>query len=126
MHIEAVTMNDMVSKQILPACLHYMKFLSDGIISLRETGLGIESKAEMDLLKKITEYTDLLQVRNDVLQKTIAEMETVTDAYDKAKQYREHVYVAMQQLREVADQLEVLVDEKYWPIPTYSDLLYNV
>ncbi len=126
MHIEAVTMHDMASKQILPACLRYIKFLSDAVNSLRETGLGIESKAELDLLKEVTEATDVLREKNNALKQVLAQVSQIQDSYEQARQYRQQVFVSMQQLREVADHLEELVDETYWPIPTYSDLLYNV
>ena len=48
------------------------------------------------------------------------------DIYNKAQVYKDEVLVAMLNLRKIVDTLEIKVDSKYWPIPTYIDLLFGI
>jgi len=119
-NIEALTSVDMVLHQILPAAMAYTKSLCDAVCSKKTVGAAC--KAETTLIEKLSAATDALyehceKLRND-LGKIPAGSEQAT-AY-----YHDVIVAGMASVRQQADILEQLTDKKYWPYPTYSDLLF--
>lgn len=123
-NIEARTMIDMASKQLIPAVVKYTKTLADTVIAVREAGADVtvqsetlaevsvylkESKAALEELKRVTE--------------TAAEMEM---GEEQARYYRFTVCPAMNALRKPIDELEMIVDKEAWPMPSYGDLIFEV
>ena len=124
MNIEARTMIEMVLKQIRPAVLGYSKELADTVIAMKEAGVdGVSAKA---LLKEVAEKLNAMDVALEALQEALGEVSKIADIPEQAHGFRYKVFPAMEALRIPADQLEMLVDEKAWPIPTYGDLLFYV
>ncbi len=123
-NIEARTMIDMVLKQIRPAVIGYSKELADTAVSLNAA--GVSSESVVALLKEITKELNDMNEALEKLKKELDEVSKVCGVKDKAFMYRQKVFFAMEKLREPADRLEMLVDEKHWPFPTYGDLLFYV
>ncbi|MBQ8301461.1 MAG: glutamine synthetase III [Clostridia bacterium] len=121
-HIEMLTMLEMAKQEILPACLKYTKFVTDDLISKKS--IGIEAPREMEKAKRLTSLTEELMTRIDALEAATDIPEL--DAYGVGMYYKDTVLPAMDALRETADTLETIVAKDYWPIPTYTDLLYLV
>ena len=118
--IEARTMMDMALHQILPAALRYTKELCNTLCVKKD--LGASSRAESDLIAKLSASTDALY---DSIQTMKANLESVPpDAEAAAVYYRSTIVPDMVALRGHADMLEYLTDKSYWPYPTYSDLLF--
>ena len=118
--IEARTTLDMAMRQILPAVLHYARHLSDGLVS--KQALGLASRADSELLRRITALTDDLYDGCEVLKTKLSAIPAEQSA---AADYNLKVIIpAMDAVRSAADELEALTDKSYWPFPTYSDLLY--
>ena len=118
--IEARTTVDMAMRQILPAVLHYARHLSEGLVS--KQALGLSSRADKDLLHRITALADDLYDHSEALKARIAAIPAEQSA---AADYNLKVIIpAMDAVRCTADALEELTDKAYWPFPTYSDLLY--
>ena len=118
--IEARTTVDMAMRQILPAVLHYSRHLSEGLVS--KQALGLSSRADKELLERITVLADSLYgncKQLKVLLEKIPADEVAAAAY-----FHETIIPAMDAVRNDADALEELTDKAYWPFPTYSDLLY--
>ena len=118
--IEARTMLDMALHQILPAALHYSRDLCEAVQTKQR--IGVSCQAETSLIGKLSGHTDALYATIEKLQKTLAEVpENVeqTSVY-----YHSTVIPIMQEMRKAADALETLTDKRYWPYPTYSDLLF--
>ena len=118
--IEARTMLDMALHQILPAALHYCRDLCEAVQTKQR--IGISCQAETSLIGKLSGHTDALYATIEKLQKALAEVpENVeqTSVY-----YHSTVIPIMQEMRKAADALETLTDKRYWPYPTYSDLLF--
>ncbi|WP_054743006.1 glutamine synthetase III family protein [Cellulosilyticum ruminicola] len=122
--IEARTMIDMVQKQILPAVIKYTTEVADHIYKLNQVG-NFKINAQTDILENLTTKLNVLKESTDLLVSRVEESEKVEEALAKATFFKDQVIPVMEQVREVADGLEVMVDEKAWPIPTYSELLFR-
>ena len=122
--IEARTMIDMVAKQIKPAVIAYAKTVADTVASI-ET-VGADSSVERELLTNITANIKALDTAYKKLSDAVAKSDTVSEVKDKAMFVKDEVFTAMGELRTPADELEMLVDEEYWPFPTYGDILFYV
>ncbi len=123
-NIEALTMIDMASKQIIPAVIRYTKSLADTVIAVREA--GADASASADLLKAVSEKLSAMKGALAKLEDALAKAGTVSDAKEQAFYYKDVVKTAMDELRAPADEVEMMVDKKVWPIPTYGDLIFEV
>ncbi|MGN0621001.1 MAG: glutamine synthetase III [Porcipelethomonas sp.] len=124
-NIEALTMLDMAKKLILPAAIEYTKVMCDSVVSKKAA--GIDSTLESKLANDLSAMTASLSSAISTLdEKRIASKDHEESVEALARYYRDEVFVAMQSLRAVADELEMAVPAKYWPIPTYTDLLFTV
>ena len=119
-NIEAKTMADMAMHQILPAALQYTHELCDTVKAKKD--LGLACNAETTLLQRLSSNTDGLFAAVTSLQDVLAQLPKT--AVETAAYFRDVVIPLMDEVRATADTLEVLTDKKYWPYPTYSDLLY--
>ena len=87
---------------------------------------NIQCYLEEELLNKISKLGNSLYSKLDDLEKSVLEAKTHIDPLDTAKYYRESVFINMQHLRGVVDELETLVSKKYWTLPSYGELLFSV
>lgn len=123
-NIEALTMVDMANKQIVPAVARFAGDLAEGANNI--TRAGGDSSVSTALLKRVTGLlTQLQKARVDlsIIEKDGSAMKR---GKEQAFYYREKVVPAMEELRHYADELERIVDRRYWPFPTYADLLFEV
>jgi glutamine synthetase len=123
LHFEMLTMLEMAKQEILPACLKYTKFVTDDLASKK--ALGLDAPKELDRAKNLTALTEELMTRIDVLDAAAQNVPDV-DTFSLGMYYKETVIPAMESLRETADTLETVVAKEYWPMPTYTELLYLV
>ncbi|MEM1484652.1 glutamine synthetase III [Oscillospiraceae bacterium PP1C4] len=124
--IEALTMLDMIKKDILPATYTYIKRLSETAIAVRTLCPDVTCESEIKLVSRLSSLCGCLYTKCDNLEKAVAGAKTYSDPAETASYYRAYVFSAMQELRAVADEIEGLVGEKYWPYPTYGSLLFSV
>ena len=122
-NIEALTMIEMATKQIIPAVVKYSTDLANSISSLE--GVGFDASVSRELLTKVTTNLKAMKVALDKLESDLANSEKEC-ARCTAQYFRDVIMQDMSSLREPADKLELLVDKKYWPFPTYGDLLFEV
>jgi glutamine synthetase len=123
-NIEALTMLDMIKKDILPATAAYMKDL--GAAALEKKQLGLGTGFEQSLLTEISGYADELYAKAKELENDEENTPQSSDVLDIAKYYRSTVFAQMEATRKPADKIESLVGSKYWPYPTYGELLFSV
>jgi glutamine synthetase len=126
LNIEALTTVDMVRRQILPAVTSFMKELSDTIISKKSIGLSTSCDMEKGTLTQVSTFANKLYEEVEKLNTLLTKADERKDAYDNANFYKIEVIPAMEATRAACDSLEVLVGENYWPIPTYSDLIFRI
>ncbi len=125
-NIEALTMLEMANREILPACMEYSNLLLDILTKKKALNLGISMEKEEKRFVKIANLTETLIEKIEVLEEKMDNIKSISDGYEQAKFCRDEIFVSMQELRTVADTLETMVGSKYWPFPTYTELLYNV
>ena len=124
-HIEAKTMIDMASKDILPAVMRYTKTLADTIASLES--VGADSSVSKTLLKDTSALlAQAFAALEDLKQKEADGNVQKKDARKQAFFYRDEIVPAMEALRAPVDALEMKVDRSFWPMPGYADLLFEV
>ena len=124
LNIEALTMIDMTAKDIMPAVTTYIKELSDTAISAK--AVGIDAKTQVAVAKKLSDLCAKGYKQLDTLKSKVHKAETISNIQDKAMYYRTDVLPAMEALRKTADEMEVNTAEKYWPFPTYGDILFSI
>ena len=123
-NIEALTMIDMASKQILPAVTRYTKFLADTVIAVKEAGADTSVQSEL-----LCEVSELLKEAKNALKKLIAvqaEAVAMVEGKEQAFYYKDTVKTTMDELRAPVDKLEMIVDKEVWPMPTYGELMFEV
>ena len=121
-HIEALTLIDMLGKLIVPACAAYSKQLAEGVAA--KAGIGVDAPAETAQVRLLTEKTAELIERTERLKAVVAAEPEALNA--RAMYEHEAVIPAMEAARQVADELEGRVGKEYWPMPSYADLLFYV
>ena len=123
-NIEARTMIDMASKQIIPAIIKYTKDLADTVVAVKEAGADASVQAEL-----LTEVSGLLAETKKALEalKVVADQAAaMEEGEDQARFYHFDVVPAMEALRTPVDTLEMIVDKEAWPMPSYGDLIFEV
>jgi len=125
-NIEANTMVEMTRRQIIPAVVKYAKFLSETLVSLKDTGLAVDVTLEAGLLKDVSAASAALRTALSKLEKALEKSAEVKGAWDRAVYYRDKILPAMEALRAPADTLEVLLGKDFWPMPTYTDLMFGI
>lgn len=123
-NIEALTTSDMAKTEILPAVMKFAKDVCD--MAASKKAVGVEPTVEVAMANKVNTLTVSLNEKIDALNAAIVKAQGISDYAEQAKVYCDEVFVAMQSLRAVADELETIVGEEYWPFPTYDELLFNV
>ena len=125
-NIEAKTMIDMVRRLFIPAVIKYQIVLAKAINEMENTGLGLECSIQKDLLKKITTLLEGANSMTDELEELIIMAKKLSEGKEQAEEFNTKVSPMMERLRENIDSLETIVDKAYWPVPTYSDILFEV
>ena len=123
LHIEALTMSDMVREEILPACVAYEKDLADTVKVKKDA--GVAGGMEAGLLGRVSALTEELYTKCSELDQAVADAPK-DDSKKTVNYYHDVILAKMDEVRASADQLEMLVGKKYWPFPTYSDILFYV
>ncbi|MBQ1434116.1 MAG: glutamine synthetase type III, partial [Ruminococcus sp.] len=123
-NIEALTMIDMAKKDILPAVATYIKELAKTSSLAKEC--GADTSFEDDLVKRLSSLAAQTYRKMTALEEAEVGAREIEDFQELANYYHDTVFVAMGELRASADEIETLVGEKYWPYPTYGELLFYV
>ncbi len=124
-NIEALTMIDMAKKKYIPACISYSKELCDSIAV--KAGLEICACVEKELAAKISDLTKKAYTAAAKLEEaTAAAASKDGKVLETAQAYRFEVIPVMDELREAVDALEVITPSEKWPVPAYSDIIFNV
>ena len=123
--IEARTMVDMAKTQILPAVEAYTTDVAKSAAAKKALLPDLSCTYETGLVKKLSEKIDEIEVRTDELEKAILDLDGVGDTITEAGLIRDTLLPKMSELRVPCDEAETLTAKKYWPFPTYADLLFG-
>lgn len=125
-NIESLTMIDMVKKDIIPSVNAYVNELLEIVVRKKSLLGNINYKTEEYLVNKISDIIYLTYEKVEDLEVLIKDLDKHTDLLDKANLYKDIIIPTMNDLRALVDTLEGIVARKYWPYPSYGDLLFSI
>ena len=125
-NIEALTMLEMARKQLLPAVNAYMSEVANTAASKLAVSESISVRSETKTLEKLSVDADTMSDAIDALQDAVDAAKALPSESEKAVAFHDNVLPAMDTLRAAADDAETLCGEDYWPLPSYSKMLYYV
>jgi glutamine synthetase len=126
-NIEALTTLEIANRQIVPSVIAYTTELATSIKAIKDAGVQVDVSAQTELLTEVSSLLASLKKNIKVLQDVTEKASSLHgDSFKQASYYRDVVFIQMGAVRADADKLETLVDADLWPIPTYSDLLFNI
>ena len=123
-NIEALTMIDMATKQIIPAVIKYTKSLADTVLAVKAAGCDADVQA--GILAQVSDLLKEAKAALSELEKVAAEAAQQEEGKVQARFFNEVVFKAMDALRAPVDKLEMIVDKEAWPMPSYGDLIFEV
>ena len=123
-NIEALTMIDMASKQYVPAIVKYTKSLADTVVAVKDA--GADAQVQTEILKAVNGKLGEVKSALAKLEEAEAKAAAMDNVKDQAFFYKDVVKTAMDELRAPVDEVEMMVDKKAWPVPSYADLMFEV
>ena len=124
-HIEALTLIDMMNREIVPAITSYTNQLCIAVLNKNNVG-GISSTVERELIARLSAANKEIYALTSQLKMAVASAERTTDMLEKAQMYHDTILKLMGDIRKYADSAECVVPSSYWPYPSYGDLLFNI
>ena len=124
--IEAATMQDMVTRQILPAFSAYADSVACTAFHKQAVLPGRKTLYEIRLSDKLTDIAESIDAKNTMLKEVMEKVRGTEDAAEKAALICDRLLPAMESLRTVCDTAETLTEKSRWPFPTYAELLFGV
>ena len=124
--IEANTMVDMAKTQIAPAVAAYAKEVAKTATTKKALDSTIACSYETGLVKRLSALTDRIAIKADELENALLDLHTAEDIGTEANAIRDTILAKMGELRVPCDEAETITAKKYWPYPTYGDLLFGV
>ncbi len=125
-NIEAKTMIEMASKQYIPAIISYVTSLADSINSISTACAEADLSVQKGLLTKCSSLLAKAQNALNALKEADVKANSMEEGKEQAEFFRDTVFTTMAELRAPIDELEMLVDKEYWPVPSYGDMLFEV
>ena len=125
-NIEALTMLEMARKQLLPAVNAYMSEVANTAASKLAVSESISVRSETKTLNRLSADADAMSDAIDTLQDAVDAAKALPSESEKAVAFHDNVLPAMDALRAAADDAETVCGEDYWPLPSYSKMLYYV
>ncbi|MCD7838581.1 MAG: glutamine synthetase III [Clostridiales bacterium] len=122
--VEAKVMIHMAGKQYIPSVIAYSTTLAESVAAVEAA--GADASVQKELLNKVSALLKDAQAALTQLKAVYAETDAMDDVPEMARAYRYKVIPVMDALRAPIDELEMLVDSDYWPVPSYGDLMYDV
>ena len=124
--IEANTMVDMARKQILPAVEAYVKEVSKTAVAKKQFAPDASCEYEKKTVTKLSLLMEQILDKTETLEDEIMKLKFISDVKQESYAIRDSILPKMGELRAVADEAETLTADKYWPFPTYGELLFGV
>ena len=126
LNIEALTMIDMVNKDILPAISEYIGVLSGGMMAVRGVCPTAPCSYEMSTVTKLSELSASVCEKIAAFEESLEKINACSDKLAVANMYKDVIIPAMESIRADVDAAESITASKYWPYPSYGDLLFSV
>ena len=124
--IEANTMVDMAKTEIAPAVSAYVVELANTAAAKKAAEVPVSCSYETGLLKKLAILEDQIMIKAEDLEEAVMKVQEIPDITEESYQIRDSVLSKMGELRVACDSAETMTAKKYWPFPTYGDILFSV
>lgn len=126
LNIEGLTLSEMVRRDVIPAVSGYVGHLAKGVKNQQLTVKGLKCKAQTALISKLSALLDQTYDQVEALDAALDAAKGKKDALAEAKAYKTKVIPAMEALRATVDTMEQDVSARFWPYPSYGDLMFKV
>ncbi|MBQ7433036.1 MAG: glutamine synthetase III [Lachnospiraceae bacterium] len=126
MNIEACTMIEMAKKNITPAVTAFVKELTDAALAKKALSASIPTSVEENLITGLSNQLVAFCEKTAELEEAVEQASRLEDNLERAYYSRAHIFEKMQELRKIGDSMEKETAAKYWPYPSYTDLLFGV
>ena len=127
LNIEALSMLDMAKRDITPAVISFINELAQTVSFKKQVSTFMSCYAEESLLKSLSEELEAFVKKTDELEAAVKNAaEYSSDNLEHAKYFRNTVFALMEELRAVGDEMETEMPSKYWPYPSYGEILFGV
>ncbi len=123
-HIESLTLIEMINRDVLPAIFKYSEKLCNLITN--KTAAGLEAAAEKAISKKLSDISESLYSLTQKLEESTKKAAETDKLIDSAGIYKNEVLSLMEEIRKLSDSAETLISREYWPYPSYGDLLFKI
>ena len=124
--IEANTMIDMAKTEIAPAVSEYVGELANTVTAKKSVESSISCSYETGLLKKLAIMEDQIMIKSMELEKAVIQVQDIENITEESYMIRDIVLSKMGELRVACDSAETITAKKYWPFPTYEDIMFSV
>ena len=125
-HIEALTLLEMVKRDVIPAISAYEGTLCNTVQKKRVVSEKINCDAEVEVIEKLATFNEHLNRLVKELETAIQKAQATVDLLARAQTYCNKVLFIMDNIRHIADEAETVVSRDYWPYPTYGDILFKI
>ncbi len=124
--IEATTMLKLAKQKLFPACVKYLKLMTDAFNSLKATGIEADDTAYAKTIAGLAAHINALKARTEALDAAVAGIDGGAPIQEQAVYVLSNVRPQMVSLRDAADALEIIVDKETWPMPSYGEMMFNI
>ena len=125
-NIEALTMLEMLNKDILPSISHYVHELTETALAKKALCESINATYELELIKELSSLSAQVYEEKKLLEEYVAEAPSCSDVTQLAQFSKNKIIASMSKLRALVDEIETKTDSAYWPYPTYGEILFSV
>ncbi len=125
-NIEALTTLGMARRQLIPAALDFLSAVAETAASKKAVSATLSTKTEEQILTSVTKDVDDMNAAADKLDELMNQVDTIQGTYELADYYCHQVLPAMGEVRAAADHCEIIIGKDYWPLPSYSEMLFYV
>ena len=126
LHIEALTLIEMMNRAVIPAISEYTNRLCTGLINKRSLGIKFDDLADTEIIARLSAAgTEIYKLTGD-LKMAVMSAEKIPDMLERATKYHDEVLRLMNDIRKYSDSAEAVVTKDCWPYPNYGDLLFSI
>ncbi len=125
-NIESLTTLGMARRQLIPAALEFLSSVAETAAAKKAVSEVLSTKTEEQILTSVTKDVDDMNVAADKLDALMNKVDSITGTYELAEYYCKQVVPAMSEIRAAADHCEIIIGKDYWPLPSYSEMLFYV
>ncbi|MBQ2285976.1 MAG: glutamine synthetase III [Clostridia bacterium] len=126
LHIEALTLIEMMNRQVIPAISAYTDKLCRGLINKRSIGVKVDDTVDTEIIARLSAAGAEIYKLNTDLKMAVSSAEKHTDMLERATEYHDVVLKLMNDIRKYADSAEAVVSMDDWPYPSYGELLFSI